>query len=90
MNITGNIRTPKESKHPPLSKSQPTRATRLGKRKITDSIKTPTYPQSEDPMEVAGPAEQLVVREPDLWGDSQHDYPQLFWLPNSPPLQGVW
>jgi hypothetical protein len=51
----------------------------------------PPYPQSEDPMEVAGPAGQLVVREPDLWGDSQHDYPQLFMATQfPPPLQGIW
>ncbi len=85
MNITGNIRTQKDRKHPPLNTPQPTRATRLGKRKITDSIKIPPYPQSEDPMEVAGPAGQLVVREPDLWGDSQHDYPQLFMATQLPP-----
>ncbi len=36
-------------------------------------------------MEVAGPAGQLVVREPDLWGDSQHDDPQLFMATQIPP-----
>ena len=50
----------------------------------------PPYPQSEDSMEVAGPAGQLVVREPDLWGDSQHDYPQLFMATQISPLQGIW
>ncbi len=65
MSIMGNIRTPKERK-PPLNTPQPTRATRVGKKKVPDSIEIPPHPQSEDPMEIAGPAGQIVVREPDL------------------------
>ncbi len=69
--------TDTEGEEAPLNTPQLTRATRVGK-KVTDSFKIPPHPQSEDPMEVAGPAGQLVVREPDLWGDSPHGYPQLF------------
>ena len=29
-------------------------------------------------MEISSPAGQLVLREPDFWGESQHGYPQLF------------
>ncbi len=51
----------------------------------------PPQPRSEDPMETAEQAGQLVVREPDLWGDSQHDYPQLFMATRiSPPLWEEW
>ena len=33
---------------------------------------------TEDHMEISSPAGQLVLREPDFWGESQHGYPQLF------------
>ena len=33
---------------------------------------------TEDHMEISSPAGQLVLREPDIWGESQHGYPQLF------------
>ena len=46
----------------------------------------PMLPQSYDPMETAEPAGQLVVREPDPWGESRHDYPQLFMGSKIPPL----
>jgi hypothetical protein len=39
-------------------------------------------------MEIAGPAGILILREPDLWGDSQHDYPHLLLLPKFPPPPG--
>ncbi len=40
-------------------------------------------------METAAQSGQLVVREQDLWGDSQHDYPQLFMASQIPPLGGM-
>ncbi len=73
----------------PLNTPQPTRATSVEKKRLTDPIKIPPLPQSKDPMEIVGPAGQLVVREPDIWGDSQRDYPQLF-MATQIPLQGVW
>ncbi len=36
-------------------------------------------------METDGSAGQLVVRETDLWGDSQHVYSQLFMATQIPP-----
>jgi hypothetical protein len=79
-----------EEEEAPLNTPQPTRATRVGKRKVTDPIKIPLHPQSEDPMEISRPAGQLVVREPDVWGNSQHDFHQLFMAPQIPPFQEVW
>jgi hypothetical protein len=40
-------------------------------------------------MEVAGSPGQLIVREPDLWEESQHGYPQLFMATQIPPPRSL-
>ncbi len=89
MSIMGNIRTPKERKPPPEYTTADESYQGREEESNGPHQDSPPHPQSEDKMEKAAPAGQLVVREPDLWGIVSMIIHNFLWLPKS-PLQGVW